>query len=112
MKCYRRVLKISLTDMKTTNEILAELNIIDKWLLKSIQQRKLIYFGLIKHHNSIEKTILEGHMSGCLSRGRPRRKWTQDIKDCLHMTAAGAGHLAGDQHCFGMTVIKAMSNDG
>ena len=40
MKCYRRVLKILWTDMKTNK---AELNIIDKWLLKSVQQRKLLW---------------------------------------------------------------------
>ena len=34
IKCYRRVLKIPWTDMKTNKDILAELNIIDKWLLK------------------------------------------------------------------------------
>jgi len=62
MKCYRRVLKILWTDMKTNKDILAELDIIDKWLLKSVQQRKLKYFGHIKRHDSIEKTILEGDM--------------------------------------------------
>ena len=46
-------------------------------------------------------------MPSCRSRGRPRRRWTQDIKDCLFMTAAEAGHLAGDQHCFGTAVHLA-----
>ena len=97
--------------MKENIEILVQRNIIDKWLLKSVQQRKLKYFGHIKRHNSIEKTILEGHMPGCHSRGRPRRRWTQDIKDCLHMTAAEAGHLAGFQHFFWMIVMKGTSDD-
>ena len=54
MKCYRMVLKIPWTDMKTNKEILVQLHIIDKWLLKSFQQRKLKYFSYIKCHNSIE----------------------------------------------------------
>ena len=72
MKGYRRVLKILWTDMETNKEILVELNIIDKWLLKSVQQR---YFGHIKCHKSIEKTILEGHMPW-LSQQRKTEKKT------------------------------------
>ena len=98
--------------MKINIESLAQLNIMDKWLLQFVQQRILKYFGHTTCHNTIEKTIREEHMPGCRSRGRPRRKWTQDIKDCLHMTAAEAGHLAGDRPCFGMAVIKATSDDG
>ena len=98
--------------MNTNKEILVELNIIDKWLLKSVQQRKLKYFGHIKCHNNIEKTTLEGHIPGCCSRERPRRRWTQDIKDCLHMTAVEAGHLARNLHCFRMAVLKAMFDNG
>ena len=98
--------------MKTNIGILTELNIIDKWLLKYVQQKKLKYLGHIKCHNSIEKMILEGHMPGYYNRGRPRRRWTQDIKDCLHMTGAEAGHFAGGQHCFWMAVMKATFNNG
>ena len=106
------MLKIVWTDMKTNKEILVELNIIDKWLLKYFQQRKLKYFGHIRCHNSIEKTILGGYMPGCCSRRRLRRKWTQDIKDCLHMTAAEADHLVGDRHYFGMAVMQATFDKG
>ena len=52
------------------------------------------------------------HMPGCHSKGRPRRRWTQDIKDCLHMTGAEAGHLAWDRHFFGMALMKAKFNNG
>ena len=51
------MLIISWTDMKTNKDIFTELNIIDKWLLKSVQQRKYKYFGHIKRRNSNEKQL-------------------------------------------------------
>ena len=98
--------------MKTNKDILAELDIIDKWLLKSVQQRKLKYFGHIKRHDSIEKTILEGHMPGSRSRGRPRRRWSDDIKEWLNMTGAEASYMARDRKSFRMAVMKATSEKG
>ena len=43
---------------------------------------------ILKRHDSIEKTILEGHMPGSRSRRRPKRRWSDDIKEWLNMTGA------------------------
>ena len=79
---------------------------------KSVQQRKLKYFGHIKRHDRIEKTMLEGHMPGPRSRGRPRRRWSDDIKEWLNMTGAEVNYMARDRKSFKMAVMKATSEKG
>ena len=40
---------------------------------------KLGYFGHVKRHDTIEKTVLEGKIEGKRSRGKPRRAWADDV---------------------------------
>ncbi|BFZ05017.1 hypothetical protein BsWGS_08056 [Bradybaena similaris] len=85
MKCYRKVLRIPWTEKRTNAEIRKNLHIEEDWLLTNIKHRKLTYFGHIKRHNGLERIILEGQVPGKRKRGRPRRRWTQDVLDLLHM---------------------------
>ena len=55
------------------------------------------FFGHIKRHDTLEKTILEGKLEGKRKRGKPRRVWTDDIKNWLEMTVKEAGNLAYDK---------------
>jgi hypothetical protein len=48
----------------------------------------------------MEKIILEGVVPGKRGRGRPRRRWVQDVIDELGMSAADAGHLAQDRDAY------------
>ena len=80
MWIFRRMGKISWTEKKTNKEVCAMLNI-QPTLLKTIQSRKLKYFGHIKRHHTICKEILEGKIEGKRARGRQRRTWLDDIKD-------------------------------
>ena len=57
-----------------------------------IRKRKVRYFGHIKRHEGLEKTIMEGGIPAKRRRGRPRRRWIQDVTDGLNMTAAEAGN--------------------
>ena len=52
-------------------------------LLNLIKKQKLSYFGHIKRHNTLEKLFLEGTSEGRRGRGRPRRRWTQDIGELM-----------------------------
>ena len=93
--------------MKKKNiDILQELNINENWLLNSMS-RKLKYFGHIKRHSGLERTVMEGMVPGKRGRGRPARRWTQDIGDTLGMTIHEAGRLAGDRESFRRAVKRA-----
>ena len=111
-KCYRRVLKIPWTQKRTNSSIRQELNIVEEWLLKTIKKRKMKYFGHIKRHQGMEKTIMEGYMPGRRKRGRPRRRWVQDVMDDLQMSASDAGQLARERDVFRRAVLGAKFHRG
>ena len=49
-------------------------------LLQTIRRRKLKSFGHTSRHNSITKTILQGMVEGSRKRGKPKRKYIDDVK--------------------------------
>ena len=104
MKCYRKVLRISWTQRRSNADIRKDLNIEEDWLLKTIKKRKLKYFGHIKIHNDLERLIMEGKVPGKRERGRPRRRWTQDIEDLLQMTMEEAGQLGQNREAYRVAV--------
>ena len=85
MWIFRRMGKISWTEKKTNKEVCAMINI-QPTLLKTIQSRKLKYFGHIKRHHTICKEILEGKIEGKRARGRQRRTWLDNIKDWTNLS--------------------------
>uniref|UniRef100_A0A0B7AQM8 Uncharacterized protein n=1 Tax=Arion vulgaris TaxID=1028688 RepID=A0A0B7AQM8_9EUPU len=59
-----------------------------------IRMRTLKYFGYIKRHERLRKTIMEGGMPA-KRREIPRRRWIQDTTDDLSMTAAERRRTSG-----------------
>ena len=94
MKCYRKMMRIPWTAKKRNEDIIKELNIKPNWLLQQVKKRKLCYFGHIKRHDTLEKHVLEAKLEGKRRRGRPTRRWTDDIRDWTERSAAEAGRVA------------------
>ena len=69
----------------------------------------LQYFGHIKRHETLERHILEARIDGRRGRGRPTRRWEQDINDWMDMTTTQAGRLAEDRILFRQKVQEATS---
>ena len=88
---------LSRLDMKTT------------MLLQKAKALKLKYFGHIKRHETLERQILEARIDGRRGRGRPTRRWEQDINDWMDMTTTQAGRLAEDRILFRQKVQEATS---
>jgi hypothetical protein len=78
------------------------------FLINHILARKIKYFGHIKRHDSFERTILlKGRVSWKQKkRGRPKRRWIQDINETLDMTTV-VNYLVRDRTGFTQAVKKS-----
>ena len=94
---------------KKNTEILKELKVGQDWLLNNIKARKLSYFGHLKTHDSLEKHILEARLEGKRRKGRPTRRWTEDIKEWLQMSPTESGREAQKREVFRRMVREATS---
>ena len=68
-----------------------------------------VYTGHIKRHNTLEKLFLEGTCEGRRGRGRPRRRWTQDIGEWMGVSTVEAGRQALERGEFRQAVWEATS---
>ena len=108
MKSFRKILRIPWTEKRTNESILQQLgNFDENWLLNTVVQRKMKFFGHVKRHESLERMIYEGIIEGKRGRGRPRRRWSQDITDRLETTVSEAGRRAQDRDAFRRAVADA-----
>ena len=87
MWCYRRLLpRISWTQHKTNEWILRELEV-ERELLGRVKSLKLSYYGhTTRKYESLEKALIQGCTPGNRSRGRQRRRWTDDIVEWTGLT--------------------------
>ena len=108
MKSFRRILRVPWTEKRTNVSILQQLgNIEENWLLNTVVKGKMTYFGHVKRHDSLERAIYEGIIEGKRGRGRPRRRWSQDITDRLNTTITEAGRRAQDRSAYRGAVADA-----
>ena len=78
MDMYRRMLRISWTEHRTNNSILEELEPARRFLAE-VKRRKLQYFGHMVRVDNLCTHVLRGIVVGKRRRGRPRRRWTDDM---------------------------------
>ena len=110
LRCYRRVLRIPWTDKRTNKSVFEQIgNVPENWLQNTIMRQKLKFFGHIKRHECLERDIYEGLVEGKRGRGRPKRRWSQDITERLQTTVANAGRRAQDRDAYRRAVIDATS---
>lgn len=109
MKCYRKILRISWVEKVSNEKVLIRIGIKTPRLLQIVKKLKLKYFGHIKRHETLEKRILEGKVEGRRGRGRPARRWEQDIEEWFGTTTTQAGRIAEDRVLFRNMVREATS---
>jgi hypothetical protein len=95
MTCYRRALRISWTDHRTNEAVLEEMET-ERELMATIRKRKLQFFGHVIRARNLCTHILEGRVHGKRSRGRQRRRWSDDIKDWTGRSLAECTDAARD----------------
>jgi len=80
-------------------------------IVQRLQRRRLTYFGHVALMNSSRypNLLLHGYGSGQRSRGRPKKKWVDNIKeDCteIGITINEAMTLTGDRTTWRSTVLN------
>jgi|AKYZ01.1.fsa_nt_gi Reverse transcriptase (RNA-dependent DNA polymerase). len=96
MWCYRRMLKIGWTDRVRNEEVLARMGC-GMCLWRSIVRRRTELIGHTLRHESLLKTVLEGRVEGRRGRGRPRRRYMDQIMR--------------DVNCHSYTELKRMAQE-
>jgi len=97
MWCYRRLLRIPWTQHKTNEWILGELDV-ERELLGRVKSLKLGHYGHVtRKYENMEKELIQGCAPGNRSRGRQRRRWTDDIIEWTGLTITEAARLTEDR---------------
>ena len=94
------ILNIKYTDHITNNTVKKRIfNHIGRYeeLLGIIKRRKLQWYGHITRSNGLSKTILQGTVEGSRPRGRPKKSWTDNIKEWTGMEFAMSQAAAHDR---------------
>jgi len=87
MDMYRRMMRISWREHGTNNSIIEELQPTCRFLAE-VKRRKLQYFGRVVRADNLCTHVLHGTIAGNRRRGRPRRRWTDDIKQWTGISIA------------------------
>jgi len=87
MTTYRRMLRVSWREFRTNESILEELRP-EQRLLEVVRGRKLNYFGHMIRADKLPAFICQGYVDGKRARGRPRRRWMDDVEEWTGMTMA------------------------
>ena len=112
MECYRKILRIPCIDRVTKEKVLEKVKMNSTTSLHEIRKLKVGYFKHIKRYESLEKHIQETKVAGRRGRGRPTRRWEQDIHDWLETTKTQAGRMAEDRVVFRKKIREATSYKG
>ena len=111
MWVYRRIGRTSWKEKKTNKEVLITLNM-KKELLREIKIRQIKYFGHIKRHDTLLKTLLEGKIEGKRARGRQRYKWESNITRWTGYSLAECTTKTRDRGCWRSVAANLRCGDG
>jgi hypothetical protein len=108
MKCLRQLLRVSWTDRKTNEWVLATAGV-DRNLLISVKERKLAYFGHVmrKQGDCLEKMLMQGTTPGARARGRPRTNWLNNITSWTGLSMEQLARTVENRHQWRMVIHDA-----
>ena len=78
--CWRRMLRVPWTAKRTNASILEEIRPTMS-LENIILNRKLSYFGHVIRGQGLESTVMLGMGNGQRNRGRPRKRWIDEVRE-------------------------------
>jgi len=110
MQMYRRMMRISWKDHRTKNSISEELKPTCHFVAE-VKRRKLQYFGHVVRAENLSTHVLHGRIAGNRGRGRPRRRWTDDIKQWTGRSVAECVQCAADRSNWRSVVSMSATSD-
>lgn len=96
MWCWRRMLRIPWTAKRTNVSVLAEVNS-DTSLERTAMRMKLAYFGHVLRGQGLEASVMLGMGGGSRGRGRPKKRWLDEVKDVTGRSIADLKEAARDR---------------
>jgi len=97
---------VSWTQRKTNEWILKTVNE-EEQLLYSITKYTISYYGHIMRKTNCLEDIIQGCVSGYRSRGRQRRRWTENITDWTGLQVNTAVSVTEDRHRWNHDMLTA-----
>ena len=102
--CWRRLLRVIWTAMRSNQSILKEIN--PEYLLEGLMLKlKLQYFGhLMRRTDSLEKTLKLEQIEGKRRRGQQRMRWLDNITDSMNMNLSKLREIVEDRGAWCATI--------
>ena len=82
MWCWRRMLKVGWTERRSNENILETIGS-EREMLKMVRKRQMTFLGHIMREDGLENLTLTGRIAGVRSRGRPRKKYLDRMKEMI-----------------------------
>ena len=82
MWCWRRMLRISWTERRSNTNILESIGS-RRELLALVRKRQMSFFGHVMRAEGLENLAMTGRIAGSRSRGRPRKKYLDRMKEII-----------------------------
>ncbi len=109
-KCFRKLLRISFTEHRTNEYVRQQVTNYagrQEPLLATVKRRKLAWYGHVSRHGSLSKTILQGTVEGKQRRGRPRKSWSDNIRDWTNQPTARLLRMTEDRGLWRTVAVEA-----
>ena len=113
MTCLRKIEGVTRKDRIRNTVIYDRLNI-KQDIVDKVRNRRMRYFGHVSRmgNERYPKIALNGYVHGKRSRGRPKKRWIDTIRDdceAIGMTIQEATHVAQDRQKWRATMGKRLT---